>query len=128
MYYISSIPTLHFNIILIYSHKPNYQQAMYRLIPNDVDDPTWFIKTRFQDYSFAVISMELLYKLTLFKYLMSQDNINWRNYNSYVFNYITWLKQLYNVFTTQWMLNVCMYKISQNRYTLVNLSPHMFIG
>ena len=32
--------------------------------------PPGYINTRFQDYSLAVISTELLYKLTLFKYLM----------------------------------------------------------
>ena len=43
-----------------------------------------YIITGFQDHSLAVISMKLLYKPTLFKYLMSQGNVNRHNYNSYV--------------------------------------------
>ena len=56
-------------------HKPSFQQ-LYILIPNDGDDLTCVIKTGFQDYSLAVNSTELLYKLTLFKYLMSRVNMN----------------------------------------------------
>ena len=35
-----------------------------------------YINTGFQDHCLAVISTELLYKLTLFKNLISQVNVN----------------------------------------------------
>ena len=49
---------------------------LYTSIPNDGDDPTCVIKIGFQDYSLVVNSTELLYKLTLDKYLMLQVNVN----------------------------------------------------
>ena len=53
-----------------------YINKLYTSIPNDGDDPTCVIKIGFQDYSLVVNSTELLYQLTLFKYLMLQVNVN----------------------------------------------------
>ena len=71
--------------------------------------PAGFIITGFQDHSLAVISTKLLYKLTLFKYLISHVNVNWCNYNSYVGIYITWLRQSYHIFIAQLKFNVHTY-------------------
>ena len=38
--------------------------------------PPGYINTGFQDHSLTLISTELLYQLTLFKYLMSKVNVN----------------------------------------------------
>ena len=60
-------------------------------------------------------STELIHKLYLFRYLMSQVNMTWRNYNSYAIFYITWLRESYYVFTAQLKFKVHIYKISQSR-------------
>ena len=73
------------------------------------------IKTGFQVYSLVVNSTELIHKLYLFRYLMSQVNMTWRNYNSYAIFYITWLRESYYVFTAQLKFKVHIYKISQSR-------------
>ena len=84
------------------------QQAIY--IYRSQIQPV-YISIGFQDHSLTVISTELLYKLTLFKYLMWQVNVNWRHYNSYVVIYS--LRQSYNVFTAKLKFNVCIYKIRE---------------
>ena len=40
--------------------------------------------------------------------------------------YITWLRQSYYVFTAQLKFNAHIYNISEDRYNVVKLSPHMF--
>ena len=49
--------------------------------------------------------------------------MNWRNYNSFIIIYITWS---YYVFTAQLKFNVHIYKINENIYNVVKLSPHIF--
>ena len=59
---------------------------------------------------------------------MSQVNLNWRRYNSYDVMYITWLRQSYYIFIAQLKFDVSIYKIRENRYNAVKLSPYMFIA
>ena len=57
-------------------HKPSYQQAIYILISNDGDDPTWFISTHgfyasmpHKDTNLAI--QKAIYLFLRSKYLLS---------------------------------------------------------
>ena len=80
-----------------------------------------FVKTG-NDYFLLLNSTELLYQLTLFRYLILEVTM------SCIVIYIPWLRQSCYIFTAQLECNVPSYKISKDRYNVVKLSPHMYIA